>query len=72
MRPLYLKGDAMEETVDVRTQIKTFVKKHKVAIAIVGTSLVWFQINRTALAQHDEFLKEHGLFDLFYNFADEF
>jgi hypothetical protein len=50
---------------------KNFVKKHRVAIAITGTSAAWFAINRFALNQHDEFLKEKGLYEEFYTPEDE-
>ena len=47
--------------------IKHFVQKHKVAIAVVSTASSCLYLNRLALKQHDEFLKEKGLFDEFYN-----
>lgn len=62
--------DEEQKIVINADSIKNFIKKHKVAIAIVGTSIVWWHINRVALAQHDEFLKENGLYDLFYGFDD--
>lgn len=45
---------------------KNFVKKHRVAIAVVVTAATCLTINRYALKQHDAFLKEKGLFDEFY------
>jgi hypothetical protein len=45
---------------------KEFVKKHRVAIAVVVTSACWLKINHIALAQHNEFLKEKGLYEEFY------
>lgn len=45
---------------------KNFVVKHKVAIAVVTTASICLVINRMALSQHDEFLRENGLFDKFY------
>jgi hypothetical protein len=45
---------------------KNFVARHKVAIAVVGTAGTCIYLNRMALAQHDEFLREHGLYDQFY------
>jgi hypothetical protein len=43
-----------------------FVRRHKVAVAIVGTAVICIYINRQALAQHNDFLMEKGLFDEFY------
>ena len=45
---------------------KNYVSKHRVAFAIMGTALFALYINRLALGQHNEFLKEHGLYDAFY------
>jgi len=49
---------------------KKFVVKHKVAIAVVSTAVICMYINRAALKQHNEFLKEHDLYDVFYNPVD--
>lgn len=46
---------------------KDFVVKHKVAIAVVATTAICLKINRIALAQHIEFLKEKNLLDEFYS-----
>ena len=45
---------------------KKFVSDHKVAIAITGTALTCLALNRLALRSHDNFLKEHDLYDEFY------
>lgn len=45
---------------------KNFVHKHKTKIAVVATATICLAINRTALKQHNEFLKEHGLYEAFY------
>lgn len=47
-----------------------FVANHKVAIAVVATTVVCIALNKTALKQHDNFLKEHGLFDEYYALED--
>ena len=47
-------------------RVKTFVRKHKVAIAVVTTSTFWIVMNRLALKQHDDFLKDKGLYEEFY------
>jgi hypothetical protein len=46
--------------------VKQFIEKHKVAIAVVSTAGSCLYLNRLALKQHDEFLKEKGLYDEFY------
>lgn len=48
------------------TSAKNFVAKHRVAIAVVGTAATCLTINRMALKQHDDFLKEHDLYETFY------
>lgn len=59
------------ETPETRTsRIKNFVAKHKVAITVIATSTVWYGINRVALKQHDEFLRERGLLDEYYTPED--
>lgn len=45
---------------------KNFVYKHRVAIAVVATTAVCLKINNLALKQHNEFLKEKGLYEEFY------
>lgn len=45
---------------------KDFIVRHKTAIAVVGTAATAVYLNRLALKQHDEFLKEKGLYDEFY------
>ena len=65
----------MDETkkpvVSKPARLKSFVRKHKVALTVLATSTVWIAINRTALKQHDDFLKERGLYDEFYSPTDE-
>ena len=48
-----------------------FVRRHKVAIAIIGTAVICIAINRQALKQHNDFLKEIGQYDAFYNLGME-
>jgi hypothetical protein len=45
---------------------KKFVEKHKVAIAVVSTAGTCLYLNRIALKQHDDFLKEKDLYNEFY------
>jgi hypothetical protein len=45
---------------------KNFVVRHKTAVAVAATVLVLQAANRKALNQHDEFLKEHDLYEQFY------
>jgi len=50
----------------VVARTKKFAADHKVAIAVVATTTVCFAINRVAMKQHNDFLKEHDLYDEFY------
>lgn len=61
----------METIKKATDSTKNFVKKHRVAIAVITTTLVCGKINRMALAQHNEFLKEKGLYEEFYAEPDE-
>jgi hypothetical protein len=45
---------------------KNFVARHKVAIAVTATAAVCYKVHSAAISQHNEFLKEHGLFEQFY------
>lgn len=45
---------------------KNFVKKHRVAIAIIATTVLAVKVNHMALSDHNEFLKEKGLYEEFY------
>lgn len=45
---------------------KKFVTDHKVAITIVTTTAVVLAIERIGFKQHDDFLREHGLYEEFY------
>jgi hypothetical protein len=46
---------------------KKFVTDHKVAIAVTLTAALCLKLNKMALKDHDNFLKEHDLYDTFYN-----
>lgn len=51
---------------------KKFVAKHKVAITVVTTSSFWLWWMMTVAKQHNDFLKEHDLYDEFYkSFEDD-
>lgn len=50
---------------------KNFVAKHRVAIAVTGTAAACLYLNRRAMSQHDEFLKEKGLYEEFYTPEEE-
>jgi hypothetical protein len=45
---------------------KKFVHDHKVAIATTTTAAACLVINQMALKSHNEFLKEHDLYDAYY------
>jgi hypothetical protein len=58
----------MFENAYLRT--RKFVADHKVAIAVVATAAVAVAISRVALNQHNDFLKENGLYEQFYAIED--
>jgi hypothetical protein len=49
---------------------KNFVVRHKTTVAVATTVAVMTVINKKALNQHDEFLKDHDLYDEFYNLTE--
>lgn len=52
----------------VRT--RKFVEDHKVGITAATTALVCLKLNKMALRDHDQFLKDHDLYDEFYTPSD--
>jgi hypothetical protein len=56
----------MNKLQTATTSAKNYVRKHRVAVAVVATTVVCGAINRAALKQHNEFLKEEGLYEEFY------
>lgn len=54
-------------TVHPVASTKKFVARHKTAIAVTATAAICLTLNRVALKQHDDFLKEHDLYETFYN-----
>lgn len=52
---------------------KNFVVKHKTKILITTTvvSTTAAVLMRTGIAQHNEFLKQHGLYEEFYALTNE-
>lgn len=49
---------------------QSFVRKHKTAIAVTATVIVCAVISKKGMQQHDDFLKEHGLYEEFYAQVD--
>ena len=50
---------------------KEFVLRHRVAIAVTGTAATGLYLNQLAMKQHNEFLKEKGLYEEFYTPEEE-
>lgn len=44
---------------------KNFIVNHKTAAAVAATAIVLVSVNKQALKDHEEFLKERGLYDEF-------
>ena len=53
-----------------RLSLKEKIVKHRAKIATVLTLSFALWMNRLALAQHTDFLKEKGLYDEFFNDVD--
>lgn len=57
----------MEPTIEEKTNpVKRFIDRHKVGLAVTATAIAGAVVTRVAVRQHDEFLKEHDLYDKFY------
>lgn len=50
---------------------KKFVSDHRVAIAVTATATLLIATHVRVIAGHNEFLKEHELFDEFYAMTEE-
>jgi hypothetical protein len=57
----------MNPVIKTAVATKNFVVKHKTAVAVATTVAVMTAINNKALSQHDDFLKQHDLYDEFYS-----
>lgn len=51
---------------DKLSATKDFIERRKVGIAVVSTATIMAVLNRAVLKNHDDFLKEKGLYDEFY------
>ena len=67
----HYQGETMDKIAQTFDSAKKFVNRHKVAIAVTGTAASCLYLNRLALKQHNDFLKEHDLYDAFYLTEDE-
>lgn len=56
----------MNHIKSVARSTRKFVADHKVAVAVVVTALVAVKFNHMALREHNDFLKEHDLYEKFY------
>lgn len=54
-----------------RDAVTKFVREHKTKLAVVATATVCLALNRAALKSHNDFLKEHDLYDEYYLETDE-
>jgi hypothetical protein len=50
---------------------KKFVHNHKVAIAVTVTAAAGLALNKRNMNVFDDFLKEHDLYDEYWNAEDE-
>lgn len=63
----------MNKTHNPVVTLANFVKRNerRILIATTVVSTTAAVVMRTGIAQHNEFLKEHGLYDQFYALTDE-
>ena len=47
--------------------VRRFVRKHKVAVAIITTTALMLALNRRNINAYNDFLREHDLFDAYWN-----
>ncbi len=57
----------MDRVKKTAAATKKFVEDHKVAISVTLTALVCLKLNQIVVTGHNDFLKERGLYDEFYN-----
>lgn len=50
---------------------KNFVGRHRVAIAVTLTAALALKLQMKTAAGYNEFLKEHGLFDEYFNMFED-
>lgn len=60
----------MDKIKKVKNATVKFVEDHKVGIAVTLTALTCLKLNRIALRDHDNFLKDHDLYEKFYSLED--
>lgn len=56
----------MDKIKKIAARSKEFVVDHKVGVAVVLTSAFWIKTMANTAKVHNDFLKEHGLYDEFY------
>lgn len=50
---------------------RKFIEDHKVAIAVIVTTLVAVKVNKIALKDHEDFMEKHGILELYYTQTDD-
>jgi len=55
---------------DKLVSVKNHVVKHRFKYGVVVGLSAGIYLNRLGLEQHNQFLKDHGLYDEFYNVED--
>lgn len=61
----------MNKIKNAANRMTEFVADHKVGLTVAATTLVFVKLNKMALRDHDNFLKEHGLYEKFYTVTEE-
>ena len=56
---------------DMSVATMNFVARHKTKIAVAVTAVACMTVNQIAVRQHNDFLKEHDLYDSFYGTLED-
>ena len=61
----------METVKKAVASTKKFVYRHRVAIAVTITTAICLKLQAEVVEDHNNFLKEHDLYEKFYTSTDE-
>lgn len=61
----------MDRIKKIAARAGQFVEENKVTLAVVATAITCGVMHSKVIKTHNEFLKEHDLFEKFYDFNEE-
>jgi hypothetical protein len=71
MEPTTYKETIMDFAKKAVARTGQFVEDHKYGLGVITGLTIGLMLNRLALLDHDNFLKDHDLYDKFYQVSDE-